>query len=708
MSDMFLGSQLPLYQNVYITKRSKTGKILEQRTAKNRVTKLMLFGIGKFLLGHFNDSSPDKIYEFIPRYLALGTNIAGPNSSGDVGKTPSVNDVKLLNEITKASTTEGNSETVKRIWIAERNICKLNTKFSDENMKISIKTYVNDDRYNGQWIGEAGLFSKEKDNNCLARVVFNPILKNKGDVLDIQWDITLHSYGQTIYPEKIEIENGSKITLPLKYTNKKLKTIELGLKYETMNVDGTSTKCLVSTEITDNNKIEDIIYFTLESNGNKKKFYPLYNLEIIKNTKWGKNLLSIGSDFLLKAVYNQICNSSVDSESNPYFMTIGDISSIIHFGNLYTSVNSLNDIDRNEACMTLIINEDTNVKKEDTEWTYKIGDKEGSYSIYSPDNKSNIYKVVQNRFYKINPSDSSKWVETDYFMYNGIIVNINQEKQDYEYSNGHFYKTKDTITESVTNTFVNYGNLKNDKQMYFYNYNESGLVIKTNYFIDYNNYEKIFIYDESETSDDKIKYTNYHISNDDYIVTGEYEKLIPIISPPDATDRSIRWLIQNQDIAKLNWDGVVTAWNIGETTAIVSTTNDLSAKCIIEVVKDVKYIPVDSITIDPEEIILYVDGDENQYVTINAIVEPIFATNTTVNWTIDSNIIGCISAINCGDNKLKVTLNGSGNISFGYITATSQSGKSAKCLVRVIYMGEVCDDDCENTMHLEQKGGKSS
>ena len=86
MSDMFLGSQAPLYQNVCITRRSKTGKILEQRTAKNRVTRLMLYGIGKFLLGQFNNSSPDKIYEYIPRYLALGTNVPGPDSL-DAGVT---------------------------------------------------------------------------------------------------------------------------------------------------------------------------------------------------------------------------------------------------------------------------------------------------------------------------------------------------------------------------------------------------------------------------------------------------------------------------------------------------------------------------------------------------------------------------------------------------------------------------------------------
>lgn len=159
MSDMFVGSQLPLYQNVKITRRSAKGKILEERYAKNRVTKLLLFGIARYLVGQFNDSNPDKIYEYIPRYLALGTNIPGSDSaSSGVTTLSTVNDTRLLNEITVASTT-GRTEPVKRLWIAERNMCKINTKFSDPFIKVSIKTYVHESTFDGMTIGEAGLFS---------------------------------------------------------------------------------------------------------------------------------------------------------------------------------------------------------------------------------------------------------------------------------------------------------------------------------------------------------------------------------------------------------------------------------------------------------------------------------------------------------------------------------------------------------------------
>lgn len=303
MSDMFLGSQAPLYQNVCITRRSKTGKILEQRTAKNRVTRLMLYGIGKFLLGQFNNSSPDKIYEYIPRYLALGTNVPGPDSlNAGVTITSSVNDTRLLNEIKYASTT-GATESVKRVWIAERNMCKLNTKFSDPYIKVSIKTYISSNHYDGMSIGEAGLFSKEKDNNCLARVCFPPIIKNPNEVLDIQWDITLLSYGETKYPEKIEIENGSKITLPLKYTNKFIKTFKTNLKIDKFD------RTIGTDETSDLFSYDDAGYI-----------HANYTLDEYKNNKWYNDLKSEGLSSILETFLNQFIGSKLDDLTQPYYL----------------------------------------------------------------------------------------------------------------------------------------------------------------------------------------------------------------------------------------------------------------------------------------------------------------------------------------------------------------------------------------------------
>lgn len=699
MSDMFVGSQAPLYQNVYIRRRTKSGKILEERFAKNRVTRLMLYGIGKFLLGHFNNSSPDKIYEYIPRYLALGTNTPGSDASvAGVTTISSVNDTRLLNEIKQLNTT-GETQSVKRIWIAERNMCKINTKFSDPFIKVSIKAYISSKNYDGMSIGEAGLFSKEQDNNCLARVCFSPILKNEGEVLDIQWDITLLSYGETKYPEKLEIENGSKIVLPLKYTNKYFEEIPLGLTYNNNN-----------GSIIDNNGNTRFTY--IEDDKHNKKFISdidIYNklLDSAWYTSYFKpnccqpyNLSDDEIDSLLKTIIKHITNCTLSNSLNPFYLydlNQNNIPTMIHFGNLYKNSNT-KLISDNELAITLLFNEDLEYTHIDTRWKYLANNINGSYTVISPKNETNKYQIVKNRFYKKSEADSTKWVETNAFLYNGTIVDINQESLGYTYNDNKFYKTTITKKPKLTNQYLNHANCNGidgmpDTRFHLYSYNENNSIFRTGYTIDYKDDQKIY---------QDNNYTYYHLSEDNYWVTGDYEKLIPIITPKDATDRTISWYIQNRDIAKINFDGVVTAWNIGETSAIASTSNDMRSKCIIQVVKESKFIDVDSIDITPNEVVFTVNKDINQYYILSASVEPLFASNSTVTWEISYELQDCIKLINLGDNKVKIILNESGNIGTGYVTASSQSGKTAKCLVRVIYNNnDECD--CLDESHLKQE-----
>lgn len=699
MSDMFLGSQTPMYQNVRICKRNKNGKILEERYSKNRVTRLMLYGIGKFLLGHFNNSSPDKIYEFIPRYLALGTNTPGADAdSAGVTTLSNVNDTRLLNEITTSSTT---SETVKRVWIAERNMCKINTKFSDPFIRISIKTYISSSHYDGMSIGEAGLFSKEKDNNCLARVCFSPITKNENEVLDIQWDITLLSYGETKYPEKLEIENGSKVTIPLKYTNKHFKEYDLGLKkywtgtigrdgHEDMfNIDFNTGQISIN-----NNYANNLIDTNNEANKN------LSHMEKVKYySGWYEYLASIGLEHMFETLYNTLIDSKLNDSTNDgknakFLYSINNsIPNMLYFGNLYGNQNNV-ILDKDTLATMLMYSEDKSYRRTDTKAYYLNTNISGEYTIVSPDGDKRQYKVVKNRFYKKSEFDSRVWVETPYFMYNGSIVDIKQQESGYTYVDGCFYRTETIITDIYTNEYLNYSGTT-DEKFYIYSIDSNNTMQKTNYTIDLNTNSEIYLNNED---------TTYHLSADKYWVTGEYIKLVPIITPSNSTDKSITWKIQNKDVATINWDGVITAWNIGETTAIASTANDLRAKCVIDVVKDTSFIDVDKITINPAEITLVVDGDMNQFAIVTAEIEPLFATNSSVNWSVSYELSNCISLINMGNNQAKIILNDSGNIGTGRITATSQSGKSAQCIVRVIYQSNNTECDCPDLSHLKQEG----
>ena len=64
-----------------------------------------------FLNGEFNKSNPQATYyDWIPRYLALGTNLAEYDSGTGVTSIVDINDAKLLNEISP------------RLALPERNI----------------------------------------------------------------------------------------------------------------------------------------------------------------------------------------------------------------------------------------------------------------------------------------------------------------------------------------------------------------------------------------------------------------------------------------------------------------------------------------------------------------------------------------------------------------------------------------------------------
>ena len=47
--------------------------------------------------------------------------------------------------------------------------------------------------YNGQTIREAGLFSKASGNNCLFRIVFDEITKDRDSVVEVTWTISVIS-----------------------------------------------------------------------------------------------------------------------------------------------------------------------------------------------------------------------------------------------------------------------------------------------------------------------------------------------------------------------------------------------------------------------------------------------------------------------------------------------------------------------------------
>ena len=187
--------------NVCITKRDfKTGRILQQVKEHNRCLNTQLLGLAKFINGDYNKTSPaleQDYYKWIPRYLAVGTNIPAGGSQ-PVGTTVKVTDTRLLNEISP------------RMQLPERN--KIVKKAGQDYIQILIDAYLPREYYNGNIIQEAGLFADETGNNCLFRIVLpTPIDKTEDSVVEVSWTITIISLDSenqpTVIVDKTVLEN---------------------------------------------------------------------------------------------------------------------------------------------------------------------------------------------------------------------------------------------------------------------------------------------------------------------------------------------------------------------------------------------------------------------------------------------------------------------------------------------------------------------
>ncbi len=153
------------------------------------------------------------------------------------------------------------------------------------------------------------------------------------------------------------------------------------------------------------------------------------------------------------------------------------------------------------------------------------------------------------------------------------------------------------------------------------------------------------------------------------IVKGDTYELIATILPYDATDKTVTWKSSDRSIVTVSEDGVVTGVELGTATVYASSSNGLTAECIVTVVPPV--VDVTGITLTNTELLM-VEGDTAELL---AIVRPDDATDKSVTWSTDDPAIATV------DDKGIVTAIKQG---VTVITATSANGMKATCKVTVI------------------------
>lgn len=140
--------------------------------------------------------------------------------------------------------------------------------------------------------------------------------------------------------------------------------------------------------------------------------------------------------------------------------------------------------------------------------------------------------------------------------------------------------------------------------------------------------------------------------------------LTATILPEDATDNSVTWSSDNEDVATVNADGTVTAVSVGE-TKITASCGEKTAECIVTVAP-----PVSEVQISHGTLQLYA----GQNSTLKATVLPENAADKTVTWqSSDTKIVAVTKdgAITC--------------LAAGQATITAScGGKSAACIVTVV------------------------
>ena len=145
------------------------------------------------------------------------------------------------------------------------------------------------------------------------------------------------------------------------------------------------------------------------------------------------------------------------------------------------------------------------------------------------------------------------------------------------------------------------------------------------------------------------------------------------VQPSNAYNKDVSWTTDNENVAKVDQKGNITAKGVGSTKINVITKKDgYSTSCVVVVTKgeEVEVVEPTEVTLNKTTASLTVGEKE----TLTATVKPSNATNKTIIWSTSDSSVATVS-------KGVITAVGAGTAT---ITATTEAGnKTATCEVIV-------------------------
>ena len=144
------------------------------------------------------------------------------------------------------------------------------------------------------------------------------------------------------------------------------------------------------------------------------------------------------------------------------------------------------------------------------------------------------------------------------------------------------------------------------------------------------------------------------------------KQLTAKVSPSTATDKTVRWSSDNEQVATVSNSGVVTAWSLGNAVITAKSNNNKKDTCKVTVTP----ISVSSVALPATAKVT-----KGSSITLGGVVSPGDASNKKLTWT--------------SSKKSVVTVTASGVVTgvkggSATITAKAHNGKKATCKVTVV------------------------
>jgi len=119
------------------------------------------------------------------------------------------------------------------------------------------------------------------------------------------------------------------------------------------------------------------------------------------------------------------------------------------------------------------------------------------------------------------------------------------------------------------------------------------------------------------------------------------EQLNYTISPVDATDKSVTWSSDDENIVTVDSSGLIEAIAEGSTDVHVSTNDgDFTDTCTVTVIVTVEIVPVTGVSLDQSNITVAVNDTQQ----LTATVEPSDATDKSVRWESSNDSVALVDS----------------------------------------------------------------